>query len=201
MTRAIGLLVAEGMLDVVAAQRMAASLSIKVAGQSISLGGKDNFLRNLPRYNQAAKHFDGIVLAICDHDSNKCVGPELPKLLQSPRSSNLVFRLCVPELEAWLLADHHAMSDLLGLSLTAFPREPDQLVKPKRSLVDLARKGRADVALQLCPPRNQSGLVGPEYSMVMEQFVRERWDPRRAAVRSPSLSRAMKALRSAVGKP
>ena len=57
-----------------------------------------------------------------------------------PIPMNLVFRVAVREIEAWLLADHIGMKKLLVGGASNLPNDPDLLSDPKQVLLKLARK-------------------------------------------------------------
>lgn len=196
MSRPIQLIVAEGFLDRVAAQQIAVSLEIEVEGPIQDTGGIDRFWETITKYNDAAKAC-GVVLALADHDEGACVGPKLNRKLPA-RHKNLVLRLCVRELESWLLADAKALSEYLSVSLGRFPDAPDDETNPKQTLVNLARNSKKQAIIGgMVPKHTHPGLVGQEYTKIMEEFIREHWKPLRAAKNSPSLKRALKAIRLA----
>lgn len=80
------------------------------------------------------------VLLLTDLDQVACS----VELLQQWRGAllppaDLLMRVAVREVEAWLLADHEAMRSLLG-ERGRLPGEPDQLPDPKAHLLQLAAK-------------------------------------------------------------
>jgi hypothetical protein len=73
---------------------------------------------------------------------------------------NLVFRVAVREIEAWLLADHVGMGKLLVAGATNLPRDPDLLVDPKQVLLQLASKAPRVVQNDLLVDRERLPLRG-----------------------------------------
>ena len=194
--RPLAMIWAEGFLDRVAAERLATSLGVRIEGASRDAGGADAFWRSINRYNEAAKHC-GLVLALGDHDEDTCVGPKLRKRIKG-RHSNLILRLSVRELEAWFLADAVQLGSHLSVSPAKFPRQPDKEKDPKRTLVNLSAKStKPGIREGMVPKAGTSADRGPEYTLIMESFILTKWAPSEAAKRSPSLLRAIRALRTA----
>lgn len=113
------------------------------------------------------------------------------------RHSNLIFRVAVREVEAWLLADKVNLAGFLHVPERFFPGAPDEIADPKAALLNLARRSRlSDIKGSLLPKRGSTAHVGPGYNECLGGFVRNRWDVRAAAGGSPSLARAMHRLES-----
>ncbi len=106
---------------------------------------------------------------------------------------NMFFRVAVREIEAWIMADRHALADFLAIPSANFVRDPDRLVDPKTFLINVVRKkGRKAIHRHMLPAGN--ARIGVEYNTVLSRFISERWSPERAAGNSPSLQRALSAL-------
>jgi hypothetical protein len=70
---------------------------------------------------------------------------------------------------------------------------PDQLDNPKDHLLNIIRrKGMKKIHREMLP--KGSAHIGPRYNEVLCDFVESAWTPERAAEKSPSLDRALKAL-------
>ncbi|MCA3004858.1 MAG: DUF4276 family protein [Planctomycetaceae bacterium] len=196
MIRPVAMVFAEGFLDRLAAERLVLAVGSTVEGTSSDAGGRDAFWRTIPRYNAAAPHL-GLILALADHDSRECVGPRLKATLPH-HHANLILRLSVPMLEAWLLADRTALAGFLHVPVAALPDDPDAVEHPKREVVNIARRStRRQIREGMAPAPGRGGLCGPLYTPTVEAFIASAWDPLRAAKRSPSLHRALRALRTA----
>lgn len=199
MTRPLAMIWAEGFLDRVAAERLAKFLGLRIEGASRDAGGVFAFWKSIAKYNAAAKYC-GLVLALADHDEGTCVGPKLRMKLRNPHA-NLVLRLSVWELEAWFLADANSLGAYLSVSPGKFPANPDKEVNPKRTLVNLAAKSsKREIREGMVPKPGHSIDRGPEYILIMESFIRTKWHPSEAAKKSPSLARAIRALKTASTK-
>jgi hypothetical protein len=99
-------------------------------------------------------------------------------------------------LESWLLAHHKALARFLNVSVDLIPRDPDGEEHPKRTLVNLARRSRTrSIREDLIPEAGSSGVVGKNYTARLTEFIRDPWEPLVAQDRSPSLRRALAALK------
>ena len=117
-------------------------------------------------------------------------------MLPSGISENLILRIPVPEIEAWLLADHVGISKLIGISNHIVHRSPEQLPDPKKHLFSLVKRScKRKIRESILPSQNSTAKIGPDYNAVLTTFVNEQWSISRACRRSYSLSRAIDALR------
>lgn len=103
--------------------------------------------------------------------------------------ANLLMRLAIREVEAWLLADHEAMRKLLG-ERGRLPTEPEQLPDPKAALLQLAAKyAPRDVRADLVQTKGAMASQGIGYNDRLTHWVQTCWQPERAAERAPSLAK------------
>ncbi len=180
----------EGDLDYAVAARLLGDAGL-AAVRTGRARGRDHLLRKLTGYNNAAQRERWLVLI--DLDRDECA-PTLLRAWIADRADGLIVRVAVREIESWLLADP-GLANRLRIPANTLPKAPDELNAPKRQLLDIVRAHcksrniRNDVL-----PLSGAASVGPSYNDFLIEFVRERWDPRRAAERSPSLGRAIGAL-------
>jgi hypothetical protein len=136
------------------------------------------------------------LLLITDLDKAKCASLLISNWMGAKSyPDNLVFRVAGREIEAWLLADHVGMGKLLVAGATNLPRDPDLLVDPKQVLLQLASKAPRVVQNDLLVEPGAIASQGLGYNQRMGDFVRNTWDPKRAALCSDSLCRALNRLR------
>jgi hypothetical protein len=192
------LVVVEGHLEEHVAARLLGSVGLPVEGVTFrNMRGNRSFWREARRFNEAARN-TGLVLGLTDLDGHPCAGGLIRVRLESKRHPNFLLRIPVRELESWLLADARAWARFLGVAEAAVPRDPDGLPDPKQSLVNLVRRSRARALVaDIVPEPGRPGPVGPGYTTRMTEFVAVYWDPDRASANSPSLFRALRALRCA----
>jgi len=183
----------EGIGDRAALTRLFASVGLPDPPTIHVTRGKDQLDRKLPGINRAARGSSWLVLRDLDHDAD--CAPELVRSLLPYPSPGMLLRIPVRALEAWLLADRQGMARFLGISESRIPEQPETLERPKRSLVDLARKSRKTALRKdMVPDPGLSSEVGPAYSARIIEFVSRHWDPERAAVHSDSLNRCLQRL-------
>lgn len=94
-----------------------------------------------------------------------------------------------------MLADVVGFSEVFSVNRNRLPERPDEAENAKLYLVNACRSSRRSDVRNAIPPRRGSGrAVGPEYVSRISAFARHHWNPERAAERSPSLARAIRAL-------
>ncbi|MEK6677205.1 MAG: hypothetical protein AABZ47_16325 [Planctomycetota bacterium] len=145
-------------------------------------------------FNKAAKSTPYLVLT--DLDKSSCP----PDLItdwfgQTQRHPNLLFRVAVREVEAWLLAHREAFARFCGIAAKNIPKNVDQIEDAKQFLIRLVSKSkRRTVREDIVPSRTSFAKQGPAYNLRMTEFVNRHWDPRIASKCSESLSRTLSAL-------
>ena len=136
------------------------------------------------------------VLMLPDLDLKPCA-PDLIRQWFGDRGvpGGMIFRVAVHEVETWLLADHEGLSNYLGIPIDRLPSLPDNLSDPKGHLLRLVRKhSPRDIKADLLPAQKALASVGLGYNNVLVDFSQNHWDPTRAALRSDSLSRAIRRI-------
>jgi hypothetical protein len=111
--------------------------------------------------------------------------------------ANLLLRVAVREVEAWVLADRSGIARFLGVREAHVPREVDRIADPKAALIGLARKSRrAEVRRRVVPKPGSTMQIGPEYNECLGEFVRRDWNVKAACEESASLHRSARRLRT-----
>lgn len=107
----------------------------------------------------------------------------------------LLFRIAVREVEAWLLADREGIAEFLHVAVSKVPHTPEAEDDPKRTLINLARRSqKRRLAQELVPAPGSSAPIGPLYNARLSEFVNNRWDVDQAKLRADSLSRTLSRL-------
>jgi len=149
--------------------------------------------RNICGFNKAARGMPYLILT--DLDNENCAPEKMRKWLPHPRHPNLLFRIAVKEIEAWLLADRAGVAKFLGISPSLVPFVVDDIEDPKRFLIDLAKRSKKRAIREdLVPRQGSTAKQGPAYNDRLISFVRDNWDQFAAKKNSPSLERTMRAL-------
>jgi len=173
--------------------RLAADVGVGVC-QRLRRGGSGYLQSRMKNFCEIASFQPVLVLA--DLDQARCPSELVAKWFGTlSRPPSLLLRFAVREIESWLLADHVGIGNLLGRRVRRrLPKTPDELRDPKRVLLSLAEQAPRDVRSDLLPPEGAFAVQGLGYNSRLCEFVRNAWDPRRAAERSPSLRKARNRL-------
>ena len=167
----------EGVLDEAVVRKMLVISSLKAA--SFYLESLPAFRTKLRAFNQAARHRSWF--ALCDLDQDECAPARVRDFLPDP-ASGMCFRIAERAVEAWLLADRASIARFLSVSGDLVNPDPERLPAPKSHVVSLARRSRSRAVREgLVPAEGDSRKVGPEYTLLMSEYARERWNPLRAA--------------------
>ena len=183
----------EGRTDAPVAERM-----VEVVGLEprtvIEAGGKSQLDPRIADLNRSGTGLNWLILRDLDHDA-PCPS-ELIRSLVGEISPRVSLRVPVREVESWMLADADGFAKEFSIDKKVLPGRPDELDHPKLHLVNLCRRSRQSKIRQAMVPRPASGRkVGPEYASRLSAFARRAWDPERAARLSPSLGRALDAIK------
>ncbi|MBW1810227.1 MAG: hypothetical protein JRJ87_18665 [Deltaproteobacteria bacterium] len=144
-------------------------------------------------FNQAAQGSPFLVLT--DLDQAECPPTLIADWLKRPANHNLLFRIAVREVDAWLMADRKAFARYLGIAQELVPQYPERLKKPKQKLITLARKSKKkSIRNAIVPAPNVTARTGPDYNGTLSVFVREHWSPGRAKSNAKSLNRIIDAV-------
>ncbi len=160
------------------------------------LSGWGQLKSNLPAYNTAAAARPFIVLTDLDVHV-PCPGDLWSKWMAATRRHhNLIFRVAVREVEAWLLADREGMAEFLEVPESDLPVDSEAVLDPKSEIVTLARQSNSpDIRYALVPAAGSLARVGRSFESKLLQFAANDWSIPNAAKHSRSLGRAMDALR------
>lgn len=159
---------------------------------SYSEGGFGYIKKNIRGFNEASKGSPFFVLT--DLDAGDCAPALIDDWLKEPPHPNLIFRVAVREVEAWLLADIEGFSKYTGISKANFHDKPEDLPDPKAALLQLIKKCRKRDIREDILPKDEFAKVGPNYNDRLGEFVIKYWNINRAVKRSDSLKRAMQHL-------
>lgn len=161
------------------------------------LGKSGNgYLRSkMENWYRMAQH--QVMLVVTDLDRANCLVEFRDQWLAAEPPANLVFRIAVREVESWVLADHLAMRELIGVK-GVLPVAPDDLADPKRALLGLAKGAPKQVRDDLLKVTNGNLTQGLGYNARLTAWINSEWSPERAADRSPSLAKARSRLKEVV---
>lgn len=162
-------------------------------GSSYTRGGFGYLKKAINGFNKAAVHCPFFVLA--DLDQSDCAPLLIDEWLQSCKHDNLIFRIAVREVEAWLLADRQNFSRYISISRDLIPYNIEENMNPKELLINLVnRSPRRELKADIVPALNSTAQQGPNYNEPLIKFVNEYWDISTAVNNSPSLQKAVDAV-------
>ena len=184
----------EDKLGLVVARKIAAFLKFEIA-HADELKGNSRLKANIKKYNEIAKRFP--VLVLTDLDEKECAPTLFREWTQGFEvNRNLMLRINVREVEAWLFGDATGFAEFLGMEADNIPRNPESLLDPKQKLFSLIKsKSRKRRIREGLLPLHNSRL-GPEYNTLLGEFVNEKFNLTEAQQNCQSLARAMKAMES-----
>ncbi len=157
-------------------------------------GGFGYLKKNIMAFNNAARITPFFILT--DLDKAECAPDLIDEWISFPRYSNLIFRIAVKEVEAWVMAHSSAFAEFLGINKANMPLNPDELNDPKKELIKLAKKSRKSEIREAIVPLDSTTRIGPDYNNRLISFIQTRWKTLEAAKQSPSLHKAFKAIKS-----
>lgn len=162
-------------------------------GNCLNREGYGYLKKIIPGLNHAAKGTPYLVLT--DLDNAECPLALISQWLSQPKHPNLIFRIAVKEVEAWLLAHREAFAKFLGISITLIPDDVDAIPDPKQFLINLARRSRKrSLRDAIVPAANSTASIGKDYNNQLIRFVQEDWQMELAQANSRSLQKAVNAI-------
>jgi len=180
-------LAAEDLPGLAAGRKLVAEHTALSVYREENAHGFGKLKRKALNYNQMG-HLGFPVLMLTDLDADPCPAAKVQAWLGHPPSPGFLFRICVREVEAWLLADREGMARFLRISTTNLPEDPERLADPKATLIQLAQKAPRKVRVGLTPIGGAS--IGPEYNELLCDFIHRVWSVEQASLRAPSLEKA-----------
>ncbi len=161
-------------------------------GHSYNGNGFGYIKSKINGFNQACNAIPFLVLT--DLDNSPCPLTIINSWLKHPIHPNMIFRIAIKEVEAWLLADTEGCHDFFGVSKVSIPNNPESENDPKKKLIDLAKRSRRRNIKDDIIPINDNAAIGPNYNGRLMEFVYKYWNVDRAMEKSDSLRRAYKKL-------
>ena len=180
----------EGRLDLEVAEKLISHYGGEV-GNRYDKGGKFGVHSKIAGYNNDAMRTKMPWLVLLDLNSDECP-PSLKNKLLSEVAPSMCFRIAVREIESWLMGDTESLAAYLGVSRGQLPLDPEEIDKPKNSLLQLAKESNKREIREGVARKGSKHLEpGPRYTALMRKYVQTHWRPEVAAKRADSLRRAM----------
>lgn len=163
-------------------------------GATFMRGGQSYLKARIEGFNNAAKGTPFFVLT--DLDQHECASTLIKDWLPHDKNPNLIFRVAVIEVEAWLMADRQNFAKFLGISSTLIPKNIESVSDPKALLLKLSKKSRySKIKKDLVPPPDSDRKIGPNYNGRLIDYVVNKWNPEDAKHNSHSLKSAVERIK------
>jgi Domain of unknown function (DUF4276) len=189
-------LAAEDVPGLAAGRKLLAEHTVLSIYMEENARGYGTLKRKTPNYDQMSRH--GVpVLMLTDLDGAPCPSGKITEWLGRTPGRGFLFRICVREIEAWLLADRSAMAAFLKIKEDKVPSAPEKLADPKAFLIKLAQAAPRKIRVGLTPLGRAT--IGPDYNELLARHIAESWSLDRAAAHAPSLKRARKRIAELAG--
>lgn len=158
-------------------------------------GGYGYLKSHIHGFNHAAQGMPYLILT--DLDQTECPPQLIREWLTHPRRPNLLLRVAVREVEAWLLADRSGVAQFFNIAESLTPRAVELLPDPKQTLIALARRSRRrTLRAAIAPPAGSTRTQGPDYNGALLPFVQTKWNIDAAIPNATSLTRTVNVLRA-----
>ncbi len=160
----VNLVVEDSLSEAVVSKLLSDSgLAFRIGTRYIGRQGNGYIKNGILGFNRAARATPFFILT--DLDDKSCAPSLIVDWLGEPASKNLIFRVAVREVEAWLLAHRAGFASFLGINRELVPTDVESLLDPKRTLINLARKSkRSDLRKSIVPPEGSHRRQGPDYN-------------------------------------
>jgi hypothetical protein len=159
---------------------------------SFTEGGFGYIKKNIRGWNQAAKGCPFFILT--DLDKSECAPMLIKEWLQQEKHPNLIFRVAVKEVEAWLLSDIEGFSKFSGVPVANFVEEVEAIADAKNELLRLIKRSKKRYLKEDILPKDDFAKIGPNYNERLCDFIINHWSIERAIKRSDSLKKALAQL-------
>jgi hypothetical protein len=153
------------------------------------------YLRNkILAFNNAAKAMPFLV--VTDLDNMVCPSQMIKDWFGNTTCHpNLIFRIAVREVEAWLLADQENITKFLAVSPALFEKPIEEIIDPKSFLINISRKSKKRYIREaIVPEEGSTARIGKNYNDCLAVFVNQYWNLAEARRYSRSLDKTLKAL-------
>jgi len=166
--------------------------------RAIPCYGNGKIKRQIKAYNLAAQYSHYFVVTDLDNQY-PCAPSLIENWLPDTRSSKLLFRVAVHEIESWLLADRENFAAFFSIDQKLVPLNPDNEIDPKRTVISLAKKSRRKEIREAIVPIDTYASKGPGYNTQFEIFIQKFWSIESARKNSPSLDKTVNLFEKIAG--
>ncbi len=186
--------VVEGISDEAVARRLLQEVGVRTEPIIHIKGGKQKIKSKIRAYNHAASFEPWFILIDLDNIQS-CAPVTVQEWLPSPNKL-MCFRIAVPQMEAWLLADREGIARYLNVSVDLLPIYPESIQNAKDEMLRLANQSRSrEIREDMVYVEGVALKRGPAFTSRLRDFSLNYWNVEEASENSDSLSRCIKALK------
>ena len=150
--------------------------------------GRNYIQENINFFNEVAEVTPYIVFSDLDFDT--CAPNLIRTWLRKKKHDNLLFRIAVPEVEAWLIADTQNFSRYFEVPKQEIRQDVELLYDAKKYLFHIIGKHcKKDIQNDILP--KGTSTVGKGYNKRMLIYISRYWNPMNAKENSDSLDRCI----------
>lgn len=161
-------------------------------GELLNSRGFGKIKKNINKYNKASHHMPYFILT--DLDRKSCPLKLIKDWFDGDPNPNLIFRIAIPEVESWLIADIEGFQKFTHSQYT-LPKHADNIEDGKDFIFKIIRKStNKKLKKEIIPQIGSDAKIGIGYNSSLCEFVSSSWNPDQARFNSPSLNRAMLSL-------
>ena len=164
-----------------------------IESKVIPCRGKGKIKKQINAYNNAAKFSYYFVITDLDNEY-QCAPSLINTWLPGQRTSKLLLRVAVHEIESWILADRESFASFFSISQDLVPLSPDNEVDPKSTVISLAKRSKKREIRESMVPIDDYVRIGPGYNIQLQSYTQNIWNIDSARKNSQSLDSALKAL-------
>lgn len=170
-----------------------------IGGYDIGLNycgnGFGNIKKRINNINNSANGQVQLVMVDLDNRYDGCPLNLINSWLEIPKHNNLIFRVCVQEVESWLLADRTNFPMYFQISRDRYPENVDTILDPKMVIFEgIKARGGSRMKEDLLP--RDHAKIGPGYNSRMKIFIENHWDIEIAIKHSTSLCHMIQRIRN-----
>lgn len=170
--------------------------------QTIGKRGRGKIKNRVNEFNNQSEALYFVILI--DLNSDPCAPELIREWFKHPIRKNLIFRVAVREVEAWILSDIDAISRYFNMNKDLVYKEvgnPDLLTDPKKKLLSIVNRSKnKSLKKDIVKQQGTILLQGSAYNTILSDFVLYNWESDRARVKSTSLNRAILAIKTLFDK-
>lgn len=189
------ILIVEDSLSEIVAKKILAGTNKNYKVVNTLFWNKNKISNKIGDINKSAKGH--VFFVLTDQDTHDNCPPLAIKKLPAPIHQNLLYRFAVMEIESWVLAHREAIANFLSIPLNKIPQNTDTILRPKESLIRLAKLSRSStIRSDIAPQDSSTSKIGRDYNGKLGEFVIKHWDVNTASESSPSLERTLTKLKN-----